>query len=377
VTSYLASRTGVGVCVGGLVHALLEETQGREDWHFRLCALSLHRHVVSELRDSFSFPGTEVRHVPIPVRVAVPLADRFPALRMESLFGDAHVFHAGSLWVPASRRAAVVVTLLDLTPIRFPQYHLASNRFTLEQLKRRLSRSNAVIVPSKSTAGDLRSYSLVAEEKVRVIPLGLNPVFRPIKGRRDLLRGHGLDGEFILTVGSIEPRKNLARLLQAFSLLKKRHHIPHKLAIAGPQGWMQEDVPRIISELKLDNEVVFTGFVPDEILNVLYNEAALLVYPSIYEGFGLPPLEAMAAGCPVAVSRVSSLPEVVGEAGWYFDPLEVEEIARTVLNVLESDDSRLRLSELGRRRSAEFSWRRTAGATLAVYKELLGLETTA
>jgi glycosyltransferase involved in cell wall biosynthesis len=164
-------------------------------------------------------------------------------------------------------------------------------------------------------------------------------------------------------------------LLQAFSLLKERHHIPHKLAIAGPQGWMQEDLPRVISELKLDNEVVFTGFVPDEILNVLYNETTLLVYPSMHEGFGLPPLEAMAAGCPVAVSRVSSLPEVVGEAGRYFDPLEVEEIARTVLTVLESNDLRLRLSELGRRRSGEFSWKKAARATFALYKELLGLET--
>jgi glycosyltransferase involved in cell wall biosynthesis len=375
LTSYLASRTGVGVCVGGLVRALQEEAQDLEDWRFKLCALSLRRHVVSELRDSFALGSPEVRHLPIPVRVAVPLADRFPALRMESFFGDADVFHAGSLWVPASRRAAVVVTLFDLTPIRFPKYHLASNLFTVDQLKRRLGRAKAVIVPSKSTAAGLRSYSLVEEEKIRVIPLGLNPVFRPMKGCRDLLRRFGLGGEFILTVGSIEPRKNLALLLQAFSLLKERHHIPHKLAIAGPQGWMQEDLPRVISELKLDNEVVFTGFVPDEILNVLYNETTLLVYPSMHEGFGLPPLEAMAAGCPVAVSRVSSLPEVVGEAGRYFDPLEVEEIARTVLTVLESNDLRLRLSELGRRRSGEFSWKKAARATFALYKELLGLET--
>ncbi len=275
--------------------------------------------------------------------------------------------------VPCARRGAVAVTVFDLTPIRFRQYHLASNRFTPIQIRRRLERADVIIVPSASTASDLQAYEVAARSKIRIIPLGLNPVFRPIPApQKEPLRALGLEGDFILAVGSVEPRKNLVRLLEAFSMLKDRHGIQHKLAIVGPEGWMQDEVRRNVTNRRLSDHVVFTGFVTDEILNLLYNAAGLLVYPSLYEGFGMPPLEAMAAGCPVAVSRVSSLPEVVGDAGVYLEPLDAGDIARAILQILNSPDLRSRLVDSGRRRSKEFSWQKTAAATLGVYRELCG-----
>jgi len=368
VTSYLASRTGVGVCVGELVKALLASPG--ED-RFKLCAVSARREASATL--CRSFPAVDgkicVRHLPL--RFLSPLVDRSPWPKVETLFGDdADVFHASPFLVPASKKTAMVVTVYDLTPIRFPGFHLRSNLFTIRQLLRRLERVDLVMVLSDSTGRDLEEFGLVPRHRVRVIPLAADACFRPVEQEhREVPAKLGVGCEYVLNVGALEPRKNLPRLFQAFRLLKNRYRIPHKLVVAGPRGWKDEEVFQSVRRMNLSDAVVFTGYVSDDTLNLLYNHAALLVYPSLYEGFGLPPLEAMAAGCPVAVSRTSSLPEVVGQAGVYFDPLEVEEIAQAIYRILDSPEFRANLVELGRARSHEFSWQKTAEATRQVYRE--------
>jgi glycosyltransferase involved in cell wall biosynthesis len=370
VTSYLASRAGVGVCVGQLVRALLASPG--ED-RFKLCAVSARREAAATL--CRSFPAVDgricVRHLPL--RLLSPLVDMSPWLKVETLFGDdADVFHASPFLVPAGKKTATVVTVFDLTPIRFPEFHLRSNLFTIRQLRRRLERADVVMVPSDSTGKDLEEFGLVPRQKVRVIPLAADACFRPVEqGNREVLAKLGVECEYVLNVGTLEPRKNLPRLFEAFRLLKDRHRIPHKLVVAGPRGWKDEEIFQSVRRLNLTDAVVFTGYIPDDTLNLFYSHATLLVYPSLYEGFGLPPLEAMAAGCPVAVSKTSSLPEVVGQAGVYFDPLEVEEIAQAIYRILDSPDFRANLIELGRARSREFSWEKTAAATLRIYKEAL------
>jgi glycosyltransferase involved in cell wall biosynthesis len=149
--------------------------------------------------------------------------------------------------------------------------------------------------------------------------------------------------------------------------LKGTARIPHKLAVVGPPGWLNGSVHQTVSDLQLSGDVMFTGFVDDDTLNRLYNNAELLVYPSLYEGFGLPPLEAMAAGCPVAVSRASSLPEVVGDAGVYFDPVRVEDIARAIHEVLDSPGLREKLVKQGLERSRRYSWEEAAAHACKVY----------
>jgi glycosyltransferase involved in cell wall biosynthesis len=170
-------------------------------------------------------------------------------------------------------------------------------------------------------------------------------------------------------VGALEPRKNLPRLLKAFHILRENYRIPHLLALVGPEGWNSNGIQEAIRELKLEQAVRVTGFVEDRVLNILYNRACVLVYPTLYEGFGLPPLEAMAAGCPVAVSDSSSIPEVVGDAGLYFDPEQPEEIASTVFRILDSPELRRRLVESGLQRAQEFAWQKSAEGVLAVYAE--------
>jgi len=372
VAAYLASRAGVGLSAGQLVQALLAAASKGKGDRFRLCAASARSDSDRRLREAFRPFGGEIRLRKIPMRLLVPVVDKCAWPNLETLFGPMDVFHAGPLLVPHAINAALVVTVYDITPIRFPHFHLASNRFTAAQLRRRLARADLVIVPSINTRKDLETLG-VPQEKVRTVPLGVSRSFRPLlqQDGRDVLRAIGLDREYLLAVGSLEPRKNLLRLLQAFRHLKDRCGIPHKLAVVGPRGWMDQAIYGSVQRLRLSDSVVFTGFVDEEVLNLLYNYATVLVYPSLYEGFGLPPLEAMAAGCPVVVSRVSSLPEVVGDAGLYFDPTDVDDIAGTVQRILESPELRSRLADLGRSRSREFSWEKTATATRMVYSEAI------
>jgi glycosyltransferase involved in cell wall biosynthesis len=231
-----------------------------------------------------------------------------------------------------------------------------------------MDRVDQAIVISRSGAGDLMDCVRISEEKVTVVLPGARAPFRALDfvDPRQLSR-IGLEGEYILAVGSNEPRKNLERLLRAFRTLKESGKIPHRLAIVGPAGWKNEGMRRALVDLKLEREVVFTGYVEDSDLNVLYNGAALLVYPSLYEGFGLPPLEAMAAGCPVAVSRASSLPEVVGEAGLYFDPLNIEEMADVMRRIIESQGLRSDLVERGHAQAHRFTWESAASEARRVY----------
>ena len=363
-TPCLASSTGVGEYVRNLVDAIAAVRHGFP----RLWAASIRKGAAGALRTRF--PGLPVRVTHLPMKLLGPLTDRISWPGLETLLGNADVFHAGPLLVPASRTTAIVSTVYDLTPLRFPDFHLPGNRFTARQLSRRLERAELVIVPSASTARDLRHFEIVREQKVRMIPLAASRFFSP-GDTEDLaaISGLGLEKAYILNAGALEPRKNLPRLFEAFKLLKDRHRIPHKLVVAGPRGWKDREIFESVQRLRLAESVILAGYVSRETLRLLYSRAALFVYPSLYEGFGLPPLEAMACGCPVAVSNVSSLPEVVGEAGVYFDPMEVEDIARAIMRILDSSALRAELVESGMIRSGQFSWAKVADSTRAVYRE--------
>lgn len=183
-------------------------------------------------------------------------------------------------------------------------------------------------------------------------------------------RIYGLPEQFLLYVGTLEPRKNLRRLVKAFGRLKEMG-LPHKLVLAGPRGWSMDGFQEQIEELKLGDSVLMLGYIPDEDLPSLYSLATVFVFPSIYEGFGLPPLEAMACGTPVLSSRNSSLAEICGDAAVLVDPLNEESLLDGLRQVLESKELQAQLGEIGRKRAAEFSWERAAQETIAVYDSVL------
>jgi glycosyltransferase involved in cell wall biosynthesis len=339
---------------------------------FRLCAVSAHRDSLPRLHRTFPNQKVNFRVRRLPMRLAQPLADFFPLLSIEALFGPMDVFHANHLMVPAPRRTATLMSVYDLTPLRFPRFHLASNRFTARQLRRWTDRADRVIVNSRATSQDLQDFAGVDATRIRVVPLGVRDCFRKLRVEEDadgLLGRLGLERDYILAVGALEPRKNLPRLLKAFHILRENYRVPHVLALVGPQGWNSDEILEAIRELRLEQTVRVTGFVEDRMLNILYNRACVLVYPTLYEGFGLPPLEAMAAGCPVAVSNSSSMPEVVGDSGLYFDPEEPEAIASAVYRILDSSELRRRLVQSGLQRAQDFAWQKSAERVLAVYGE--------
>jgi glycosyltransferase involved in cell wall biosynthesis len=213
----------------------------------------------------------------------------------------------------------------------------------------------------------------VPEHKVSVIYEAANPSAQqldPAVAHRHVRERYGIADRFILFVSTIEPRKNLPTLLAAYSKLLDTYKTNARLVIAGHKGWLTEEVDAAIEKYKLGDRVCFLGSVPNEELVYLYNAARVFALPSLYEGFGLPPLEAMASGTPVIVSNVSSLPEVVGDAGLLVDPNDVEGWAVALHRVLTDDALHAGMAEKGLVRAAHFSWERAARETLGVYRKV-------
>ena len=296
----------------------------------------------------------------------------YPAV--ESIIGEIDVFHGMSYVLPPRRRAKGILTICDLTFLLFPEYHAQGMQSLARTIRRQAHSADAVIAISEHTRKDIVESLGVPDERVVVTLLAADEKYRVLP-RSEVLPvtfRYGIDGDYILYTGTLEPRKNVTAIIEAFNILKREMALPHRLVIAGRKGWLYDGLFKQIEELKLGRDVIFTDFVPDEDLVALYNGASLFVYPSLYEGFGLPPLEAMACGCPVVTSNTSSLPEVVGDAGLMVDPRRPEELAEAMARIIEDSALRAELREKGLKRAAEFSWRRCAEETLAVYRELTG-----
>ena len=280
---------------------------------------------------------------------------------------------------PAWPSVPMVVTVPDLIMAR------GAGRLTGGGPHRRLlraleaqaaRRASRVLAISTYTAGETVDYLGVSPERVRVIPLAASKEFQPVEGPQRLeaiKTRYGLTRPFFLVVGGFDPRKNLPRLVRAFSrFLRAGQKNEVDLVLTGSTADEGQVAPTLkaISEEGLGDRVRLTGLVPDEDLPGLYSLAVALLFPSLYEGFGLPALEAMACGCPVAVAQASSLPEVVGRAGIYFDPHSEEEMAQAMARLLAEEGLRENLCALGLAQAAGFSWERTAALVVAAYREV-------
>jgi glycosyltransferase involved in cell wall biosynthesis len=274
-----------------------------------------------------------------------------------------------------NREIKKVLTIHDLTPILFPEMHTRETNLTWKSsLKFIKNRTNIMICDSVSTKNDCMKLLKIPEKRLKVIPLSADEQYKPIKNkehiRDELKREYNIDYPFILFVGTLEKRKNVPILLKSFYKLKKSK-LNHKLVIVGGKGWKYTRIFDLIEGLNLENDVIFTDYVSDEYLVKLYNEADLFVYPSLYEGFGLPPLEAMACGCPVITSNTSSLPEVVGDAGVMVDPNDIDSLTESMIKILTDNEYREEMGRKSLERAHMFSWKKTAEETWDVYKEVL------
>jgi glycosyltransferase involved in cell wall biosynthesis len=285
-----------------------------------------------------------------------------------------HVQYTGPLVCPVP----VVVSVHDVSYLEYPQYftRLRSTQLRLT-VKRTVEAAARVLTPSEfSRRAILRHYKL-DERKVVVVPNAVSSAFRPVE--RELAASvieekFGIRGPFVLTVGDLQPRKNHLGLLHAFEETLRQHpQLPHRLVFVGKETWYSKELHRAVLRSTIGDRVHFTGFVEDADLLYFYGACDLFVFPSFYEGFGLPILEAMACGRAVACSSATAMPEVANAAGILFDPYSVPEMARAIADVLLDDEMRVRLERLGTHRAASFTWERAAQKTLAVYYDVAGV----
>lgn len=317
----------------------------------------------------------------------VPLSDHALAvvwhrlhlpLFAELFTGRVDLFHSPDFTLPPVWRARTLVTVHDLSFLRVPEcFPDGLLRYLEAAVPCAVSRADHVIADSRSTRRDVMELLGVPGNKVTVIHSGVEPRFRPMTGERDgealtaVRRKYDLPEQFILSVGTIQPRKNYARLVEAFELLNSGLEIRHwQLIIAGGRGWLYEGVFERVKALGLEAQVRFLGFVDDDDLPALYNLAGLFAFPSLYEGFGLPPLEAMACGVPVVCSKTSSLPEAVGDAALTVDPMDVAGLAEAMRRAIEDESLRTALAAKGLSRAAGFTWPKAARELLTVYTSI-------
>jgi glycosyltransferase involved in cell wall biosynthesis len=276
---------------------------------------------------------------------------------------------------PMVTACPLVVTVHDLSFVRYPQMFTRARQTYLQRFTRwTLARAQAVIADSASTRRDLIALLGAPEERVVVVHAGIDEELAPVTDEDALesfRRRHDLPREMILFLGTLEPRKNIPTLIEAYGQLYRAGRVAHTLVIAGGKGWLYDEVYATVERLGLQDAVRFAGYVAAEELPLWYSAADLFCYPSFYEGFGLPPLEAMACGIPVVCSNASSLPEVVGDAGILLPPQEPGAWAGMLAHVLDNPPLQADLRERGLRRAHQLTWETAARRTLDVYHSVL------
>ncbi|MFC1849713.1 glycosyltransferase [candidate division CSSED10-310 bacterium] len=289
---------------------------------------------------------------------------------------DLDLYHSPHYVLPLLHNCPTIVTIHDVIHLLFPQYlpsrmaHLYAKMMMFSSTKSALK----VITVSQSSKRDIVRYLKIAPDKIKVIHNAVSDIFKPMassKTRAPLKEHFGLSGDYLLYVGNLMPHKNLKRLIYAFYRLIRKMKLDMQLVIVGEGIPHYRELKTLAHDLGLKNNVIFLGFISKEWLPILYNAAKVFVFPSLYEGFGLPPLEAMACGTPVVTSNTSSLPEVVSDAGLLIDPYNIDELIEAMERCINDQKLIDELVEKGLQRVKLFSWERTAERTLEIYQEIL------
>ncbi|VBB05515.1 glycosyl transferases group 1 [Lucifera butyrica] len=274
--------------------------------------------------------------------------------------------------LPSKRLFKGVQVIHDLIPLKFPELcgnSTATYDFFNKGIRVSAQYCDHIIADSYATKGDIIDFFDIDESKISVVHLAPLIVNHALKNsiNQSVLDQYGIKGPYILSVCTIEPRKNLRRVLKAYEILRQRHKEKLHMVLVGGLGWKYQELLKEITTNQYHEDIIMTGFVPDEDLGVLYKNAQAFVYASIYEGFGLPVLEAMALGAPVVTSQTSSLPEVAGNAAIYCDPLDIESIAFAMEQMIISPQIQQQYIREGLKRASAFSWKRTAEETRRIF----------
>ncbi|WP_134943022.1 glycosyltransferase family 4 protein [Pseudomonas syringae] len=300
---------------------------------------------------------------------------KLPLGNSASIAKDVQLFHATDHHIPRIKGVPVVATIMDMIPVLHPEWikqdlkRLKSWLFTTS-----IKRADHIITISEYSKQDMISHLGIAPERISVTPLGVDPVYFQRIGaaeRNRVLGMYGLKPGFFLVVGTLQPRKNLQRVLEAFQQLPAQVRKEHPLVIVGRDGWSNEELLPQLEALQQRGEGRWLSYLPQNEVLALLQSAGALVFASLYEGFGLPAIEAFAAQCPLIASNNSSLPEVTGDAAWAVDPHSAESISTAMLAVLDQPEERERKVQSGLGRARHFSWDACAQNTLDIYRKVL------
>ncbi|HZQ07442.1 MAG TPA: glycosyltransferase family 1 protein [Anaerolineae bacterium] len=356
-TAAARQRAGIGRYTRSLIHALAQQDQTNS---YTLYVPSDARY----LDDAHTFPNNfRIKRAPLNERAMVTLWQRARIpLPIEVFTGESDVFYSPDFVLPPTRAKRKILTVHDLSFKRVPETVVPNLKWYLEgAVPRAVQRADLILADSEATRKDLIELFHAPSERVRTLYSGCDPLFQRVTDARELTRvreQYQLQRPFILNVGTIEPRKNLTRLVQAFAQLPPRGDL--ELVIAGGRGWMYDEIYAAPQKFGVSDAVRFLGFTPDADLPALYSLSEIFVYPSLYEGFGLPVLEAMTCGTAIVTANNSSLPEVAGDAALLVDARNTEALVSAMHCLLEDTDLRKRMQEKALARAKLFSWEKSA-----------------
>ncbi len=318
--------------------------------------------------------------LPIPVRISnlLSLIPGSPLFRFEQHLGLPDIMHGTNYTVFPCKDTLNLMSLYDLSFIKYPEYVNSSVKQYTKRVKQSLQWTDAILTISESSKRDIIEYLQISPERIFVTPLAsryhVNYLTDELIGRIDKNIDYDFSQPYLLFVSTIEPRKNITAIISAFNLLKSRYKILHHLVLIGQKGWKYEPIFEEIGRSSWKEEIHHLDYLSDELVALFYARADVFVYPSHYEGFGLPVLEAMTLGAPVVTSSTSSIPEVAGDAALLINPNNFEDLAEAILRLIGDSQLRTQLIKKGKDQASLFSWERTARETLQVYTSVCALK---
>lgn len=369
VRPFLRQATGVGIYYKNLLFSLASIDKNNQYYLFS-----------SSYKDRFfqeelpPFSHREFRDARYPVKLINFLWQKMGWPPLDKFFNTELDLTHSPIPLLLPTKGKKIVTVYDLFFMDFPAFVKGEARKNFAQrIENSLHRADGILVISQFVKDQIIERFSLNEDKIKVVYLGVDPNFsnKPSVTQAEIVKNkYGLPSKFILFVGAIEPRKNLVKLIDALGFIQKKSYaIP--LVIVGKKGLDYQNLVKNIEKSELQSKVLFLNYLPDEDLKILYHLASCLVFPSLFEGFGLPLVEAMASECPLVISRTSALPEIALDAALYFQPEDAEEMAGQIIKVMDDEDLRKNLIERGTRRVKDFSWTQTAENTLEFYRTVL------
>ncbi|MBD2533122.1 glycosyltransferase family 4 protein [Nostoc flagelliforme FACHB-838] len=371
--------SGVGFYIANLICAL-DVLQKEENFQL---GVVYQPGLKNWLRGDFIFPecfknSSQQYLLPLPVRVSdllLALAFKPSLSYLEKYFGSPDILHGTNYSVYPCQNSLKVMNIYDLTFIKYPNYTDSVVKTYTKRVKRCLQWTDLVLTISESSKKDIIEYLKVDPKKVYVTPLAsryyFNYLSEEIAQSLEKQANYDFSKPYLLFVSTIEPRKNINTIITAFNFLKEKYKIEHQLILIGKKGWNYEPIFTAIENSPWANQIHHLDYLSNELVALFYSKADVFVYPSYYEGFGLPVLEAMTLGAPVISSNTSSIPEVTGDAAILIDPKDPIQLAEAIIKVISDSHLRQTLVNKGKERSQLFSWEKTAKETLKAYRKLI------